>query len=386
MTAAVPHEAALMQEREALRDTVRRCLARSDGPRPFLAGEPGVTEPYDAGLWRTLAVEVGVAGLIVPEKRGGSGATVADLAVVAEELGRGLAPVPFLSTIALATTALLVHVGDTVAGESLARIAEGGTTATLAFCEDDGSWDVNGAATTAVRVGDAWRLSGRKSFTVDAATADLLLVTARTGRGLALFAVERGAPGLRQAQSATLDLIRRLGTVTLDATPARLVGREAGAGAGLRTALDLALALLAMEQVGGAQHCLEGAVAYAKQRVQFDRPIGSFQAIKHALVNVLLQLEMARSAASAAVAAADGYLADPGQDTARGLAVAASLAKAVCSEAFMHAAEETLHVYGGIGFTWEHDAHLYYRRAKASELFLGTPDKHRDQLAAFVGL
>ena len=214
----------------------------------------------------------------------------------------------------------------------------------------------------------------------------MLLVPAHTGIGVALFAVENGATGLRRHPCQTLDLTRPLAAVTLDQTPAALVGAEFGAEVPLRTALDLALVLMAVEQVGGAQRCLDETVAYAKQRIQFDRPIGSFQAVKHALVDVLLVVEMARSAADVAVAAADAYLAAPGEDTARSLALAASLAKATCSEAYSHTAEETLHLHGGIGFTWEHDAHLHYRRARATELFLGTPDSHRDRLAAYAGM
>nr|WP_239028635.1 acyl-CoA dehydrogenase family protein [Pseudonocardia acidicola] len=380
----------LSEEQVELRAAVARCVERSDGPRPYLVGEPGTEQPWDAELWRVLGTEVGVAGLVVPEELGGSGARIADLAVVAEALGGGLAPVPFFGTVALATSALLVHAGDEVAREVLGRIAAGDTTATLAYCEDPGSWEIDeaaaAAATVATREGDAWRVTGRGAFVVDAATADVVLVPARTEAGIGLFEVDGSADGVTRRQSASLDLTRPLGSIELDGAPARLIGAESGAEARLRTALDLALVVLAAEQVGGMQRCLDGAVEYAKQRVQFDRPIGSFQAIKHNLVDVLLKVEMARSAAEAATAAADAYLAEPGEETARRLSVAASLAKSTCSDAFMHTAEETLHVYGGTGFTWEHDAHLHYRRAKASELFLGTAVQHRERLAVGAGL
>ncbi|MWA03203.1 acyl-CoA dehydrogenase [Actinomadura sp. LD22] len=375
----------LTEERAGLRDVVRRCLERSAGPRPYLSGEAGGRGPHDAELWRLLADEVGVPGLIVAEESGGAGATFADLAVVAGELGRTLAPVPFFSTVALATTALLVQDGEGPAAELLARIARGAT-ATLAWCEDDGSWDLSSPATAAHQDGDRWTLTGRKLLVVDAVTADLLLVAARTEEGPGLFAVEREAAGLVREAASTLDLTRALGTVAFDAAQARPVGLGPGVARRLGTALDLAIVLLAAEQVEAAQARLDDAVAYAKQRVQFGRPIGGFQAIKHTLVDVLLKVEMARSAGHAAADAADDYLADPGERTAHRLAAAASVAKAMCSEAFMHAAEETLHVCGGIGFTWEHDAHLYYRRAKSTELFLGTPDQHRDRLAGHAGL
>jgi alkylation response protein AidB-like acyl-CoA dehydrogenase len=372
--------------REELREAVRRSVERSDGPRPFLSGEPDTTEPFDSKLWRVLGTEVGVAGLLVPEELGGAGGRMADLAVVAGELGRGLVPVPFYSTVALATSALLVHRDDAVAQRWLTRVAESDVTATLAFSGVSGSWDVDAAGVAAEPDGDGWRLSGDLAFVVDGAAADVLLVPARTGSGLGLFAVEGGSAGVRRATSRTLDLTRPLATVSLDRAAAELVGPPTGAERRLEAAVDLALTLLAVEQVGGAARCLDEAVAYAKQRVQFDRPIGSFQAIKHALVNVLLRVEMARSTADVAVAAADAYLAEPGDATAGRLALAASLAKAACAETYMHTAEETLHVFGGIGFTWEHDAHLHYRRAKAGELFLGTPERHRERLAVRAGL
>jgi alkylation response protein AidB-like acyl-CoA dehydrogenase len=191
---------------------------------------------------------------------------------------------------------------------------------------------------------------------------------------------------LQRYPCQTLDLTRPLAAMTLDKAEAALVGAESGAEIPLRAALDLALVLMAVEQVGGAQRCLDNTVAYVKQRIQFGRPIGSFQAVKHALVDVLLAVEMARSAADTAVAAADAYLAAPGENRADALALAASLAKVTCSEAYSYTAEETLHLHGGIGFTWEHDAHLHYRRARATELFLGTPDSHRDRLAVCAGL
>jgi alkylation response protein AidB-like acyl-CoA dehydrogenase len=311
---------------------------------------------------------------------------VADLATVAGELGRALVPVPFFSTVALATSALLAHGDDAVARELLNRIAEADLTATLAFVGTSGSWDVDAAGVRAEGEREQSVLSGELRFVVDGTAVDVLLVPARTGSGLGLFAVEGGAPGVRRQASRTLDLTRPLASVSLDQAPGRLIGQAAGEEHRLEAALDLALVLLAVEQVGGAQRCLDQAVAYAKQRVQFDRPIGSFQAIKHTLVDVLLRVEMARSAADVAVRAADAYLDSPGEETARQLAVAASLAKATCADMYMHTAEETLHVFGGIGFTWEHDAHLHYRRAKAGELFLGTPTRHRERLAARAGL
>ncbi|MFR9804131.1 acyl-CoA dehydrogenase family protein [Pseudonocardia sp. RS010] len=380
----------LSDEQLELKSAVTRCLERSVGPRPFLAGEPTTETAWDPELWRVLGTEVGIAGLVVPEELGGSGARYAELAVVAEALGTGPAAVPFLGTVALATSALLVHRDDPVSRELLSRIAEGGTTATLACTDNADTCDFqaacSGAGVTAAEAEGEWRLTGRVGFVVDTTTADELLVAARTPAGVALLVVAGVAAGVERVQSASLDLTRPLGVLTLDGALGRLIGPPEGADERISSALDLALVVLAAEQVGGMQACLDGAVEYAKQRVQFDRPIGSFQAIKHQLVDVLLEVEMARSAAETATAAADAFLLEPGPETARALTVAASLAKSVCSEAFMRTAEATLHVYGGTGFTWEHDAHLHWRRAKASELFLGTPVTHRERLAVGAGL
>ena len=382
----------LTDEQRELRSAVTRSLERSTGPRPYLAGESATEETWDAGLWRVLAREVGVAGLLVPEDLGGAGAGVAELAVVAEALGSALAAVPFLGTVALATPVLLEHRDDPVARELLRAIADGRITATLAWCRDLGSWDIDSAGETDTLArcdGEQWQLTGEARFVVDATAADVLLVPARTEDGIGLFAVNggtAGADGLHRTQAASLDLTRPFGTIALDGTPARIVGSPSGAEGRIRAALDLTLVILAAEQVGCMQHCLDGAVEYAKQRVQFDRPIGSFQAIKHQLVDVLLKVEMARSTLEAAVVVADTYLAEPTAENAHLLTAAASVAKATCAEAFMHTAEETLHVYGGTGFTWEHDAHLYYRRAKTGELLLGTPTHHHERLAAAVGL
>jgi alkylation response protein AidB-like acyl-CoA dehydrogenase len=372
--------------RDELRATVRRCLDRSDGPRPFLVGEPETSEPFDRKLWHVLTAEVGVSGLGLPEEFGGAGGSIADLAIVAEELGRALAPVPFLSTVAMASTALLLQCEDPTASELLTRLAEADATATLACALDTSSWLVDATAVRAEQGPDSWLLTGTAEFVVDGAAVDLVLVPASTAHGIALFAVAGDNGGLHKLAHRTLDLTRPLATLTFEAADARLIGPPTGAEVGLQAAVDCALVLLAAEQVGGAQRCLDEAVRYAGQRVQFDRPIGSFQAIKHALVNVLLDVEMARSAAAVAVRSADRYLSAQTPDNLSQLALAASLAKATCAEAYLRTAEETLHVHGGVGFTWEHDAHLHYRRAKAGELFLGTPSRHRDRMAEHAGL
>ncbi|NKQ57051.1 acyl-CoA/acyl-ACP dehydrogenase [Amycolatopsis sp. K13G38] len=371
--------------REQLRAEVRRCLSDHVDVRPYFAEGADSGPRTDEALWRLLATQMNLPGLIVPEADGGAGAQLADLAVVFEELGAALAPVPMFATAGFALPLVLAVAGERrtdAAGDLLAAIASGTTTVTVALNEPDGGYRPDSTTVRAVRTETGWSLSGSKSFVIDAPAADIILVPAWTSAGIGLFAADRGEVAVSPMPS--LDLLRPLSTVRFDGAPARLISDEDAVA--LDAGLDLALVLLAAEQVGGAQRCLDNAVAYAKQRVQFGRPIGSFQAIKHQLVDLLLQVEMARSAMTHAIGVADSYLRDPGAGTARDLAEAASLSRALCSDTFTHVADEALHIHGGIGFTWEHDSHLYYRRAKATELLFGIPDAHRERLAAAAGL
>lgn len=379
-------EAAGDDARDELRAAVRQCLQRHTDLRAY-TGDP--SEPggeIDTELWHRLAGEIGVTGLVVPERCGGSAATLADLAVVFEEVGAALAPVPLLGTVGLALPALLANSGDAVADELMGRLAYGEATAALAISEPGGEYAPSATSVTATRSDAGWVLNGCKDFVVDLAAAGTILVPARAGSGLALFAVERHGSGVTVAGRQTLDLLRGMARLDLRDAAARMVGTESGAQWRLEAALNLGMVLLAAEQVGGAQRCLDNAVSYAKTRVQFDRPIGSFQAIKHQLVDLLLEVELARSAMTHALAMADEYLMDPADATARDLAEAASLSRSLCSQTYSHVADEALHIHGGIGFTWEHDSHLYYRRAKSAELLFGNPDQHRDRLATMAGL
>jgi alkylation response protein AidB-like acyl-CoA dehydrogenase len=301
-----------------------------------------------------------------------------ELIVVLEEMGRSLLCAPYFATIALAANAILASRDDAAKKELLPGIATGDTIATLAFTEDNGRWDEGGITTTATRAGDGWTLDGHKMFVLDGHVANLLVVAARTPAGLSLFAVEGDAPGLTRTPLATMDQTRKQARLELAGTPGRLIGADGGASAGLSRTLDLAAVALAAEQVGGAQRCLDMSVEYAKERVQFGRPIGSFQAIKHKCADMLLEVESAKSAAYYA-----GWAAAESSDE---LPVVASLAKAYCSDAYFHAAAENIQIHGGIGFTWEHDAHLYFKRAKSSELLLGDPTYHRELLAQRIGL
>jgi alkylation response protein AidB-like acyl-CoA dehydrogenase len=325
-----------------------------------------------------MANQLGLQGLAIPEEYGGSGFTYVELIVVLEEMGRSLLCAPYFATIALAANAVLTSGDDAAKKELLPGIATGDTIATLAFTEDNGRWDEGGITTTATRAGDGWTLDGHKMFVLDGHVANLLVVAARTPAGLGLFAVEGDAPGLTRTPLATMDQTRKQARLELAGTPGRLIGADGGASAGLSRTLDLAAVALAAEQVGGAQRCLDMSVEYAKERVQFGRPIGSFQAIKHKCADMLLEVESAKSAAYYA-----GWAAAESSDE---LPVVASLAKAYCSDAYFHAAAENIQIHGGIGFTWEHDAHLYFKRAKSSELLLGDPTYHRELLAQRIGL
>jgi alkylation response protein AidB-like acyl-CoA dehydrogenase len=293
-------------------------------------------------------------------------------------MGAALLCAPFFSTVALAANALLTS-GDVDAKKNyLPGIASGETIATLAITEDNGKWDFSGVECVAQPKGDRWALDGHKMFVLDGHVADLVIVAARTGEGVTLFAVDGDAAGLTRTPLPTMDQTRKQARLEFSGTPATLIGTEGGAEPGLSKTLDLAAVALAAEQVGGAQHVLDASVEYAKTRIQFGRPIGSFQAIKHKCADMLLEVESAKSAAYYA-----GWAAAEDSDE---LPVVASLAKSYCSEAYFHAAAENIQIHGGIGFTWEHPAHLYFKRAKSSELLLGDPSYHRELLAQRIGI
>ncbi len=242
----------------------------------------------------------------------------------------------------------------------------------------DAALDAAGVATLATADGGSWRLDGHKSFVLDGHVADTLVVAARSDAGVGLFLVDGDASGLVRTSLPTLDLTRKQARLTFEATPARLLGADGGAGPVLARVLDVAAAALASEQVGGAQRCLDMTVEHVRSRVQFGRPIGSFQAVQHRCADMLLEVESARSAAMDAALAVER-----GSDD---LPTAAAMAKAVCSDAYAYVAAETIHLHGGLGFTWDHDAHLYFKRAKSSRLLFGDPRHHREQLARHIGI
>jgi alkylation response protein AidB-like acyl-CoA dehydrogenase len=368
---------AFTEEQEELRKAVRRFL-EDKSPETEVRRLMETTEGYDPAVWNQMADQLGLQGLAIPEEFGGQGFSYVELIVVLEEMGRALLCAPYFSSVGLAANLLLVSGDDAAKKEFLPGIASGATIATVALAEASGRWDEGGVGLEATGAGDSWTLNGEKLYVLDGHIADLILVAARTAAGVSVFAVGKGADGLSTTPLSTMDQTRKQARVVLESTPGRLIGTDGAGWAVLSKMLDLAAVALAAEQVGGAQKVLEMAVEYAKVRVQFGRPIGSFQAIKHKCADMLLEVESAKSAAYYA-----GWSAAEDNDE---LPVVASLAKSYCSEAYFHATAENIQIHGGIGFTWEHPAHLYFKRAKSSELLFGDPTYHRELLAQRIGL
>ncbi len=368
---------AFSEEQEELRRSVRRFL-EDKSPMTEVRRLMETTEGFDRAVWDQMANQLGLQALAIPEEYGGAGFGYVELTVVFEEMGAALLCAPYFATVALGANALLSSGDEAAKKDLLPGIASGETIATVAITEDDGRWDIDAITLAATSTGDGWKLDGHKMFVIDGHNADLVLVAGRTDHGVSLFAVDAGAAGLTATPLATMDQTRKQARLEFASTPARLVGDDGGAAPVLSRTLDLAAVALAAEQVGGAQRCLDMAVEYAKTRIQFGRPIGSFQAIKHKCADMLLEVESAKSAAYYA-----GWAA---AEDSEELPVVASLAKSYCSEAYFHAAAENIQIHGGIGFTWEHDAHLYFKRAKSSELMLGDPSYHRELLAQRIGI
>jgi alkylation response protein AidB-like acyl-CoA dehydrogenase len=353
-----------------LRATARSFLTRTATQaeaRRLMATDEG----YDEANWRRMATQLGWQGLTIPERYGGAGYGYAEMSILLEEMGRALLCAPFLSSVVLAATALAESGDEDAQARYLPDIASGDLVATVAISGEDGAPE--GADLTAARDGDGWALRGEASFVLDGHVAGLVLVPARTNGPVSIFAVDGGADGVRRTPLDTMDQTRKLASLSFENTPARLVGTSGDGARVLSRVLDRAAVALAAEQVGGASWCLDMAVEYAKTRVQFGRPIGSFQAVKHKCADMLVAVESARSALFLAIRHA--------MTDAAGLPVSASIAKTLCSEAYLHVATENIHVHGGIGFTWEHPAHLYFRRAKSGEMLLGTPTYHRRRFA-----
>jgi alkylation response protein AidB-like acyl-CoA dehydrogenase len=373
---------AFSDEQEQLRDAVRRFLeskSSSGEVRRLMETDDG----YDPAVWSQMANELGLQSLHIPEEHGGQGFTFLELGIVLEEMGRVLLCAPFFSTVVLAAGAIMNAGAADQQAKLLPGIAAGETIAALAFTEPKGTWDADGIEMVAKGSGDSYTLTGTKMFVIDGHVADLIVVAARlegtSGQdGIAFFTVDAGASGLTRTSLATMDQTRKQAKLEFAEVAATPLGEPGAGWPALAKTLDQAAAMSANEMVGGAQVALDMAVEYAKVRVQFGRPIGSFQAIKHKCADMLLEVESGKSAAYYAAWAA----ADDNDE----LPVAASLAKAYCSDAYFHTAAENIQIHGGIGFTWEHDAHLYFKRAKSSQLLLGDPTYHRELLAQRIGI
>jgi alkylation response protein AidB-like acyl-CoA dehydrogenase len=375
---------AFTEEQEALRDAARGFLADHSSSAQVRAAMQTDTG-YDTTVWRRIGAELGWTAILIPEAYGGLGLGYVELVALMEEMGAALLCAPFFSTVCLATNVLLIGANEPQRQQHLPDIAAGATTATVACIEPNGRWDAAGIEMRAEQRGASFILNGTKSFVIDGHSAGLLIVAARCGGsradGICVFAVPAGTPGIERRLLPTMDQTRKQAEIRFHdvAVPATALIGPIGAGWPiLSRALDLAAVALAAEQLGGAQRCLDMSVDYAKQRVQFGRPIGSFQAIKHKCADMLLRVESARSASYYAGWAAS--VQDPE------VPALASLAKAYCSDAYFHCAAEAIQIHGGVGFSWEYDVHLYFKRARSSATLLGDATYHRELVAQRIGL
>jgi alkylation response protein AidB-like acyl-CoA dehydrogenase len=373
-------------EQDMLRQTARAFL-EEHCPTTFVRQMMEDEKGYSVDLWKEMA-ELGWLGLAFPEAYGGQGLGFVDLTVILEEMGAALLPSPFLSTVILAGQTILLGGSEAQKKAYLPKIAEGALIATLAMTEPAGRFDAEGiAAVQATPQGTGFSITGTKLFVPDAHIAELLVVAARTkemddkSAGISLFLVEGNSPGVSTTLLKTMDQTRKQCEVVFDNVQVgrdRLLGTVDQGWPILQKVLNLATVSLCAEMVGGAQRVLDLSVSYAKERVQFGRPIGSFQAIKHKCAEMMLQVESAKSAAYYAAWAVDEDVPEA--------PLAVSMAKAYCSDAYRNTAGEGIQVHGGIGFTWEHDMHLYFKRAKYAEFTFGDATYHRELVAQGLNL
>lgn len=377
----------------ALSDALASLLADRGGPDQTLARIESA-QTYDDKLWQAVGADLGCAGLLIPERDGGAGASYREAAAAAEVLGSFVAPVPFLGSAVVATAALRSvdsgasrGVAEGAAADLLAKMADGGVTTALAvpFATAPGSGFPASVRVAGPRPGDAAtgvaRLRGMVAGVADALPAGVLLVPA-DGVPNALYLVDMAAEGVAKAPVISLDMTRQLCDLSFDDAPATLIASGPAASRALDAALAGGAGVLAAEQTGLAQRCLDMTVAYVKERKQFARPVGSFQGLKHRLADLWVSVTQARAASRyAAACLAAGTLSNPGDAK-----VAVALAKAYCSDTAVQAAQECVQMHGGIGFTWEHTPHLFLKRAKADSIAFGTADAHRAALASLVNL
>ena len=368
-------------EQLQFREMVQRFLKEkspSSEVRRLMETETG----FDEKIWKQLSEELGLQSLPIPERYGGAGFGSVELGIVMEEMGRSLLCAPYFSTTVLAASAILNAGSEEQKQTLLPGIAEGSVRATLAMTEVNGIWGASGIQLVAEVKDGSMVLSGEKSFVVDGHTANLLIVVARmkgtTGsEGITFFTVKEEAAGLEKTLLKSMDTTRKLARLKFVDVEAQLLGVEAGGYEAFLNTKDRAVIALANEMVGGAQYLLDSAIAYSKIRMQFGRVIGSFQAIKHKCADMLLELELAKSAAYYAAAALE--------EEGTNIPALASMAKSAAGDAYMHIAAETIQIHGGIGFTWDQDTHLWFKRAKSSEVYLGGPAYHRERLMQHWG-
>ncbi len=363
-------------EQEEFRVFLRRFL-EDKSPTTEVRRLMETDEGYDEAVWKQLSTDLGLPAVHVPEEYGGQGFGFGELGIVLEEMGRALLCAPYFSSAVLATTAILNAATEEQKRALLPPLAAGEQRAALAFTEENGLWDSSGVELTATASNGGHRLDGVKSYVLDGHTADMIVVLARApgtsgDDGLSLFTVSADADGLSRRLLKTADPTRKQARLEFKSVQAELLGEEGAAAAPMALTLDQAAICLANEMVGGAEKLRESALEYSLLRVQFGREIGSFQTMKHRFADMLLEVELAKAAAYYAAAAA----AEDDDD----LPAIASLAKAGASDAYMQAAIKTVQTHGGIGFTWDNDTHLWFKRAKSSEVFLGDPSYHREQL------
>ncbi|MDH3336479.1 MAG: acyl-CoA/acyl-ACP dehydrogenase [Gammaproteobacteria bacterium] len=377
------------EEQQMIRDTAASFLAEvsdSQAVRQAMANGAG----YDESLWSRITEEMFWHAVHIPEKLGGLDLGYVELVAMLEQMGRCLTCSPFFSTVCLGVNALRVAGTEAQQKKYLAQIAGEGRTATLAWTGKGRRWDAKSIDTTYTLTKDGVFLDGRLHYVTDGHTADLLIIAARENgssgeQGIGLFIVPAGAGGVSSVALPTMDQTRKQATISFDKVQvdAADIMRDAGdAWPLLSQVLDLARIATAADQTGGAERVLEMTVDYIKERRQFGRPVGSFQAMKHKAADMMLRAESARSALYYAACVADEYLAGRGTDVM--LAEAASIAKAYCSEAYFFNAGCALQMHGGIGFTWEHDLHLYFKRAKSTQQYLGDASFHRERLARMI--
>jgi alkylation response protein AidB-like acyl-CoA dehydrogenase len=366
------------EEHVELRATIRRLLeARSPEAAVRIVMDTDVG--YDVELWEQMARQLGLHGLGLPEVYGGSGYGPEETTIVFEELGRALVPSPFFATVALAAE-LLLAIGDVDASRRyLPAIANGELVATVAVAERAGSWDPRDLSEVVATPHDSgWKLDGEKTTVLNADSAALILVVVTAQDGTSVYAVDAAAPGVTIVPLSVLDLTRRQSKVRFDGAAAIPVGGHGAAASPVAAMLDRAAIALSAEQAGAAGELLRSSVEYAKLRQQFGRPIGAFQAVKHKLADMAFDVERMDSIVRQGASAAEKCSSN--------VSVIAAMAKVFCSEAFFRVAAETIQIHGGIGFTWEHPAHLYFRRAKSSEYLLGSPGRHRENLLEALGV